>query len=138
MQRGPYRNSHEAYTKAIELRQNGWGYSRIAKEIEKPTDTVRKWVKHIPAPIAHSLYAKTLVIPFEKLTSKSQIRKRLLEEREWKCEECRITEWFGRPITLEVEHVDGNVTNNTKSNLKLLCPNCHSYTPTWRRKKKPL
>ena len=35
-------------------------------------------------------------------------------------------------VPLEVEHIDGDFTNNVESNLILLCPNCHSLTPTYR------
>ena len=54
----------------------------------------------------------------------------LMEE---KCSDCGLgKEWNGKSITLELEHVDGNSHNNTLSNLKWLCPNCHSQTPTFR------
>ena len=52
------------------------------------------------------------------------------------CWECGITEWNGKPITLEIEHRDGNAYNNSIDNLCLLCPNCHSQTPTFRNKNK--
>lgn len=51
-----------------------------------------------------------------------------------KCECCGLTEWQGQPINLEVHHKDGNRSNNDLSNLQLLCPNCHSYTPTFTKK----
>jgi len=35
-------------------------------------------------------------------------------------------------IPVEVEHIDGNWRNNSAENLTLLCPNCHSLTPTYR------
>ena len=56
----------------------------------------------------------------------------LIEERGHQCECCNFTEWMGKPITLELEHIDGDNQNNVKYNLKLLCPNCHSYTDTWK------
>lgn len=59
----------------------------------------------------------------------------LLLERGHKCEICNLTEWLGKPITIELEHSDGDRNNNNKDNLKLLCPNCHSQTKTWRRAK---
>jgi len=62
----------------------------------------------------------------------------LIRERGHQCEQCKNTEWLNKPITLELEHTDGIKTNNTRENLRLLCPNCHSYTPTWRRKKSSL
>jgi len=35
-------------------------------------------------------------------------------------------------IPIELEHIDGNSENNMLENLKLLCPNCHSLTPTYK------
>lgn len=35
-------------------------------------------------------------------------------------------------MPLEVEHIDGDSTNNKEYNLTLLCPNCHSLTKTYR------
>lgn len=62
-------------------------------------------------------------------------RRRLLEKIVYECDECGISDWQGRQITLQVEHIDGDQFNNELSNLKLLCPNCHSQTPTWGRQK---
>lgn len=56
----------------------------------------------------------------------------LVQERGHRCECCGLAEWLNRPITLELEHIDGDNRNNEKENLKLLCPNCHSLTDTWR------
>ena len=36
-----------------------------------------------------------------------------------------ITEWNGKPIQMELHHIDGNRTNHKLSNLMMLCPNCH-------------
>ena len=47
---------------------------------------------------------------------------------------CGLTEWMGQPICLEVHHIDGDSLNNELDNLKLLCPNCHSFTDNYRGK----
>lgn len=62
------------------------------------------------------------------------VRKVLLRKREHKCESCGLKDWLGVPIPLELHHVDGDSENNKEINLQLLCPNCHTLTPTFRNK----
>tara|TARA_B110000908_G_C9849263_1_gene269154 strand:+ start:100 stop:498 length:399 start_codon:yes stop_codon:yes gene_type:complete len=62
--------------------------------------------------------------------------KRYLSEQKEGCWECGITDWQGNSIVLELEHIDGNSSNNTEDNLSLLCPNCHSQTDTYKNKNK--
>jgi len=58
-------------------------------------------------------------------------RQFLTEERGYRCEVCGISDWQGRSITLQVDHIDGHHENNHKENLRLICPNCHSQTDTF-------
>ncbi|MBS3941002.1 MAG: HNH endonuclease [Actinobacteria bacterium] len=50
----------------------------------------------------------------------------------WECERCDITEWQGQAAPLELDHVNGDRRDNRLENLRLLCPNCHALTPTYR------
>ena len=52
------------------------------------------------------------------------------------CESCRLTEWLGKPIPLELHHINGNNSDNRLENLLLLCPNCHALTDSYRGKNK--
>ncbi|MDV7401150.1 HNH endonuclease signature motif containing protein, partial [Arthrospira platensis SPKY1] len=62
--------------------------------------------------------------------------KRVLLEINNSCWICGITEWNNKPITFELEHKDGDSTNNSEDNVCLICPNCHSQTETYKAKNK--
>jgi hypothetical protein len=51
---------------------------------------------------------------------------------EYKCDECLLNEWNGKPIILDLDHINGINNDHRKSNLRYLCPNCHSQTNTFR------
>ena len=51
-----------------------------------------------------------------------------------KCASCRRSKWQGLPIPLDIDHVDGDPSNNLPENLRYLCPNCHRQTPSWGNK----
>lgn len=66
-----------------------------------------------------------------KISERATLRKYLAKIRGYRCETCGIAEWNDQPITLIVDHQDGNAGNNHPTNLRLLCPNCNSQTPTF-------
>jgi hypothetical protein len=51
------------------------------------------------------------------------------------CAVCSIRSWQDKPLTLEIDHVDGDCLNNESDNVRFLCPNCHSQTSTYCKPK---
>ena len=65
------------------------------------------------------------------------IREYICRDQRGKCAICGIyREWNGRPLTLVLDHIDGDSTNNRRQNLRLVCPNCDSQLPTFKMRNK--
>ncbi len=47
------------------------------------------------------------------------------------CEACGISEWRGKPLAIQIDHINGDAKDNCLENLRMLCPNCHSQTETF-------
>jgi len=107
----------------------------IALKGRKPTGVIadkEAWARKIKETALQKYLAKS----FDELGMENK-RRRVFEEQKYCCNKCGISEWFTRPISLELEHKDGNNLNNIRENLEGLCPNCHSITDTWRGRNKP-
>lgn len=78
---------------------------------------------------------EVLVDGYKYRAGHSLLKRVLLEEGlEYKCENCSIKDWNMKPITLDIDHIDGNWKNCKKDNLRFLCPNCHRQTKTFAGK----
>lgn len=67
-----------------------------------------------------------------------RLKRRLLQEGLLKYERrlCGLKEWRGKPITLQLDHINGVRSDHRIENLRLLCPNCHSQTDTFAGRNK--
>ena len=106
---------------------NSWGYQIVKERMEKLNLFFTK---------RNSMYQDNTALPLEKILIKdseynrTKLKTRLVKEglKEYKCECCGISEWNGKPLTLQLHHINGIHNDNRLSNLQLLCPNCHSQT----------
>jgi hypothetical protein len=76
--------------------------------------------------VVHSTYLHT-----------SGLKRRLIREGVLvnRCSVCgRLPEWQGKPLTMVLDHRNGDNTDNRLENLRLLCPNCNSQQPTFAGK----
>jgi len=92
-----------------------------------------------PTGIAHTkeYFIKNFLLKNGATISTSNLKKKLIKFglKNYICEECGNNgEWNGKLLTLQLDHIDGDNTNNEILNLKILCPNCHSQTSTYTGK----
>ena len=116
-------------------------HPRVFKKCLNCDNKIKSWQKYCSRECQGEYQYKTYIQKW--LTgevsgnSKSQlspyIRRYMLEESHYKCSKCgwcEINPKTGKS-PLNIEHKDGHSTNSKKSNLEVLCPNCHSLTPTY-------
>ena len=124
---GRYRCAKSANSCPANKAKNSQGLKKAHAEGRVPvfTDEMREK--------SHISHRRKLVEekPFEEL-GRILRKKIVMEEQDYKCLHCDLDEWMGLRITLELDHIDGNNENNVRSNLRCLCPNCHSITDTWK------
>ena len=81
---------------------------------------------------------ESILVENSTYTARSQLKKRLVAKGllEYKCSVCSLKEWLGKPISLQLDHINGQFDDNRIENLRLICPNCHSQSLTYAGKNK--
>lgn len=97
-----------------------------------PQERVRAAQRSITRPLS------SILVKGNSSTSTSKLKKRLFAEGYLKnvCSSCQQEPtWNGSPLTLQLDHVNGDRTDNRIENLRILCPNCHTQTSTYAGKR---
>lgn len=96
--------------------------------------TARAWRK---ARIQGLIQIRPLKYSLERMLregrGRTNIKNRLLEAGllARRCEICGLSEWRGKPLSIQIDHINGVCDDNRLENLRMLCPNCHSQTETF-------
>lgn len=113
------------------LNPNGSCYTRIKKKVEDLGLDCSHWqegkVGARPSKPLEEILVKNSPYLYTNALKIRLVRAGILE---YKCWRCGIDSWQDQPLTLQLDHANGDRTDNRIENLRILCPNCHSQTPT--------
>lgn len=113
--------------------------------------TLKKYLKQLNIDYSHfdgNRYKRATARPLYEVMIKdspyidtTRLKKKLIKLGLLKneCRKCKASEvWMGEPLTLQLEHKNGDSSDNRHENLEILCPNCHSQTTTWGGKRRSI
>ena len=117
------------------VKGNSWGYSQVKRRMDDLN-------------LDYSIFkGKSSVIKITKLNNvrkedilkenckhqRTVLRRYVIKNNliPYKCAICGCTEWQGKTLSLELDHINGINNDNRLENLRFLCPNCHSQTSTY-------
>lgn len=112
---------------------------RVIKHFSIDLTKFKENFKEFKKRIAHDVIYEDLTYQevIEKTTSRRNIKRYIISKNliPYVCSECGNDGMYnGKPLTLQLDHIDGNPINNNLENLRFLCPNCHSQTDTFAGK----
>lgn len=115
------------------IRGNSWGFSQVKQRMTdlnlsfddfKGRNANNQSTREIPNNLLFTENGKHL---------RHVIRRRIIRDNliPYKCQICGLSEWNGKTLSLELDHINGINNDNRLENLRFLCPNCHSQTSTY-------
>ncbi|MBA3873826.1 MAG: HNH endonuclease [Anaerolineae bacterium] len=127
----------------LNIRVAGGNYDMLQRRIEELNlDTSHftgsAWLRGRENPFVRQRALEEILVENSTYVSSNNLRKRLIAEGifEHRCVSCGLDTWLDNKIPLEIDHINGDRRDNRLENLRLLCPNCHALTSTYRGKNK--
>jgi 5-methylcytosine-specific restriction endonuclease McrA len=124
--------------RALGLQAAGANYENISRALRRLSIDTSHWTGkgHLRGKIntwARCTPLSEILRPGRAHNS-ANLKRRLINENIFAatCVVCGLADWMGTSIPLELDHIDGVRDNNSIENLRLICPNCHAHTPTYR------
>ena len=117
----------------LDMRPTGSNYKTIRKRIQELSLDVSHWVDGRAGRKGKTVPLDEILVKDSSYRHSSKLKNRLVREGllEYRCYSCGIREWMEKPIVLRIDHITGDPKDNRIDNLRLLCPNCDSQTPTF-------
>lgn len=123
--------------RALNYSLQGATYRKLHKEIKRLGLDTAHWTgrkgKRTDGRVFVNPVPLSTVMVRNSSYSRSSLKRRLIAEGllEYKCQICGLFEWMGTKLSLHIDHINGDCHDNREENIRLLCPNCHSLTPTY-------
>jgi len=124
--------------KKVSIALGGTGKKRICLFCGKETNNKKFCNNQCQGNFAikqfEDIVTKTGKFPNKSADSGAKVRKAkryLITRYGHKCQICGRTEWFGKPMPLWLDHIDGCGDNWKIENIRMVCPNCDFFSDTY-------